>query len=116
MGATTIIGIIGRYCGKAIRGYFKDHQNPKTRFWHTVGTVAGAGTAAGALVSGCPPEFAIPSALPVTYAFAIPSHKYEGNKPSTFKRPWEIPFFIIGDIVMSGLTLVGLDKPVMRWM
>ena len=115
MGIKAVFGYIGRSVGGAIKEYLGDHQHPKTRLCHAIGTVAGVGTAAGALAAGCPPVFAFLSAFLVTYPPAIASHKkYEGNKPSTLKNPWKIPFWILGDLLMSALTIVRLDRPFMR--
>ena len=110
--------------------YLRDHQNPKNRLGHHIGTAAGIGGGVVAMMLGAPPEIAVPAATATVYACAIPSHPiFEGNKSATFKKLQEIKsirdvppklgkvlFYVLCEPLMSLMAFTGVLRPVMRKM
>lgn len=110
--------------------YLKDHQNPKNRLGHHIGTIVGVGGGVGAMILGVPPEIAIPAGTAAVYACAIPSHPiFEGGESATLKKIKEINsirnapaklgkalFYVLCEPLMSLMAFTGVLRPVMRKM
>lgn len=125
---------IPSYLGNAaytnFKEYLSDHQNPKNRLGHHVGTAVGIGGGTLAMILGAPPEIAVPAGAAAVYTCAIPSHPlFEKNTSATVQRIKEIRsikdvpvkvgkalFYVLCEPVMSLLAFTGLLRPIMRKM
>lgn len=122
---------VGQSAAEGFKEYLADHQNPKNRLGHHVGTVVGIGGGITAIVvCGVPPEIAVPAGAAAVYACAIPSHPlFEKNTSATVQRIKEIKsirdvpakvgkalFYVVCEPVMSLLAFTGLLRPIMRKM
>lgn len=121
---------LGNKAVENFREYLSDHQNPKNRLGHHVGTIVGIGGGTLAMILGAPPEIAVPAGTAAVYACAIPSHPlFEKGESATVKRIkeiksiWDVPskggkalFYVLCEPIMSLLAFTGLLRPIMRKM
>ncbi len=121
---------LGKKAVENFKEYLTDHQNPKNRLGHHIGTIVGIGGGVGAMIAGVPPEIAVPAGTAAVYACAIPSHPiFEGGKSATVKKLqeiksiWDVPakagkvlFYVLCEPLMSLMAFTGILRPVMRKM
>lgn len=121
---------LGKKAVENFKEYLSDHQNPKNRLGHHIGTIVGIGGGVGAMIAGVPPEIAVPAGTAAVYACAIPSHPiFEGGKSATVKKLqeiksiWDVPakagkvlFYVLCEPLMSLMAFTGTLRPVMRKM
>jgi hypothetical protein len=83
--------------------YLREHANPRTRWWHALGTAAGLLLLLTALLAGS--WWLALVAVVVGYGFAWGSHLLvERNRPATFRYPlWSLG----SDLRMAWLLVTG---------
>ncbi len=121
---------VGNKTVENFKEYLSDHQNPKNRLGHHIGTVVGIGGGTIAMLAGVDPLIAVPAGTAAVYACAIPSHPLcEGNTSATLKKikeiksVWDVPaklgkvlFYVLCEPVMSLMAFTGVLRPIMRKM
>lgn len=87
--------------------YVKQHNDPRNRAMHAIGTVVGLSIVVAAFLLGHPWWAFL--WLPIAYGFAWTGHfLLEKNKPATFGHPF---WSFISDFRMLALMLTGRLQP-----